>query len=60
MVLPTKAEPLAVSVKVEAEVAGFGVNEAVTPAGRPEAERLTFPVNPLLGFTVTMLVLVDP
>jgi hypothetical protein len=48
---PVVAELLAVSVSVLVPVVGFGTKDAVTPLGRPETERLTFPVNPYSGFT---------
>jgi hypothetical protein len=49
---PRAAELLAVSVRVllPVEEMGFGDKEAVTPLGRPEAERVTLPVNPYNGF----------
>ena len=50
---PTAAELLAVSVSVLLPVVGFGVKDAVTPAGSPDTERLTLPVNPYWGFTET-------
>jgi hypothetical protein len=37
-------------------VAGFGLKEAVTPLGSPDAESITLPVNPPEGVTVTVLV----
>jgi len=42
---------LAVNVRTEEPVVGFGVNEAVRPLGRPEAARVTLPVNPGCGIT---------
>lgn len=45
-VVPRAAELLAVSVTVADPVAGFGEKDAVTPLGRPDAARLTLPVNP--------------
>ena len=36
--VPKAAEPLAVSVNVLVVVVGFGLNAAVTPFGRPEAD----------------------
>jgi hypothetical protein len=36
------------------------LNEAVTPAGRPDAVRVTLPVKPLFGVTVTILVALAP
>ena len=46
---------LAVNVSVLVLVAGFGLNDAVTPVGRPDAARVTAPVNPLIGFTMMVL-----
>lgn len=55
--VPGVAELLAVNVSVLVPVVGFGVNTGVTPLGRPEVTaRLTLPVNPFVGFTVTVLV----
>jgi hypothetical protein len=49
---------VAVSVMaLELAVAGLGLNAAVTPLGRPEAENVTLPVNPLTGVTVMVSVL---
>ena len=47
---------LAVSVSVLVVVAEGGLNAAVTPLGRPDAERLTPLLKPLIGVTVTVLV----
>jgi hypothetical protein len=54
--VPIDAVALAVKVSVLVVVAGFGEKEAVTPLDRPDAERLTLPLNPFAGFTVTVLV----
>lgn len=43
---PTAALPLAVSVNVVLDVVGLGENDAVTPAGNPETEKLTLLLNP--------------
>jgi hypothetical protein len=52
---PTAALELDVNVKVLVlEVLG-GLNEAVTPAGKPEADKLTLPVKPFSGVTETVL-----
>ena len=51
VVAPVVAVLLAVRVKVLV-VGLVEVNEAVTPLGKPEAARLTLPVNPPVGFTV--------
>lgn len=54
--VPVAAVALAVNVRVEVLVAGFALNPAVTPLGRPEAERVTLPSNPFAGATVMVLV----
>ena len=58
--VPRVALLLAVRVSVLVFVVLVGLNAAVTPAGRPEAERLTLPVNPLIGLTVLVLVPLPP
>ncbi len=54
--VPVAAVALAVKVSVLVEVAGFGVNTAVTPLGSPEAARATLPEKPLNLVIVTVLV----
>ena len=54
------AVALAVRVRMLVEVAGFGLNEAVTPFGSPEAVSVTLPENPLTGVMVTVLVPLAP
>jgi hypothetical protein len=44
--VPRGADPVAESVKTEFPVAGFGEKLAVTPLGRPDADRLIAPRNP--------------
>jgi hypothetical protein len=56
VVVPVVAVMLAVSVRMLVVVAVLGLNAAVTPLGRPEAERLTLLLKPLCGPTVTVLV----
>jgi hypothetical protein len=51
---------LAVSVKALVLVALLGLNEAVTPLGRPEADRLTLALKPFCGVTVMVLVPLAP
>ena len=51
---------LAVNVSVLVLVAGFGLNDGVTPVGRPDAVRFTLPVNPFVGVTVIVLVPLAP
>ena len=48
VLVPTLAELSAVNVRLLDPVVGFGEKEAVTPAGRPEIERFTLPVNPYI------------
>src|SRR5437868_1313927 len=59
--LPAAAEKLAESVSVEEspEVMVAGLNEAVTPAGNPDAESATDVGPPATTFAVTVYV-VDP
>jgi hypothetical protein len=52
---PTAALLEAVSVSVLDPVVLAGLNDAVTPLGRPFAERLTALLKPLMGITVTVL-----
>src|SRR5882762_1266834 len=44
--VPVVAAVPAVSVNVLVVVAGLGLNDAVTPLGRPEADKLTLPLKP--------------
>jgi len=39
---------------------GLGEKEAVTPAGSPDAVRLTLPVNPYCGLTLIVVVMELP
>jgi hypothetical protein len=52
--IPAAAVELAVSVKVVL------ANEAVTPVGKPEADKATAPVKPLVGVVVMVLVPLAP
>ena len=54
--VPNVAALLAVRVSVLAFVMLIGLNAAVTPLGKPVAERLTLPLNPFNGLTVMVLV----
>jgi hypothetical protein len=58
--VPVVAVALALKVTVLVEVVGLVPNAAVTPAGRPDADRVTLPVNPPDGVTVTMLLALLP
>ena len=53
---PRLAVLLAVSVTVQVPVVGFGANDAVTPLGKPDAEKATLPVNPYSGYIKTVAV----
>src|SRR5262249_12579443 len=62
--VPTVAVLLAVNVNVELPEPGAaidaGLNEAVTPAGKPVAERETAALNPFATVVEMVLVLVPP
>lgn len=58
--VPVVAVELAVNVTTLVEVVGLVPNVAVTPAGRPEADKVTAPVNPPEGVTVTVLLPLVP
>src|ERR1017187_6146568 len=53
--VPVAAVALAVKVSVLVDVAGFGLNAAVTPLGRPDAERVTLPLKPFDGVMLIVL-----
>ena len=55
VVVPVAAVLLAVSVKVLEEVAGLGLNAAVTPFGTV-ADKFTLPAKPFDGVMVIVLV----
>jgi len=58
--VPVVAELLTVSVTVVPEVEGLGLKEAVTPVGRLDAEKVTLPVKPFVGWMVIVEVPVLP
>ena len=58
--VPVVAVPLTVSVRVLVLVAGLALNDAVTPLGRPEADKLTWPLKPFCPLTVIVLVPLVP
>lgn len=63
MAVPVVAVLLAVNVNVLAFVGLVvlvGLNDAITPAGKPEAAKLTLPVKPFCGATETVLVRLPP
>ena len=53
--VPVVAVELAVNVTTLVDVVGLVPNVAVTPAGRPDADKVTLPVKPLTGVTLTVL-----
>ena len=64
-VMVTVADPgvavlLAVSVSVLALAVLVGLKDAVTPLGRPDADKLTLPLKPFCGVMVTALVPLAP
>ena len=54
--VPRAAVPLAVNVSVLELIVLAGLNDAVTPFGKPDAERLTLPLNPFNGLTAMVVV----
>src|SRR5258708_38557898 len=60
VVVPVAAVPLAVSVNVLVPVVLAGLNDAVTPLGRPAADKLTLPVKPLCRATAIVLAPLAP
>jgi len=57
---PVVAALVTVSVNVLVAVAGLGLNEAVTPLGKPDADKLTLPLKPFCGVTVMVLAALPP
>jgi hypothetical protein len=60
--VPVEAGAVLLAVRVRTLVpdVGFVPHVAVTPVGKPEAARLTLPVNPYSGVTVTVDVVEPP
>lgn len=58
--VPVAAVALADSVRELVVVVLPGLNEAVTPVGRPEADRLMVPLKPPCRATVIVLVPLEP
>ena len=57
---PTPAVLLAVKVRVLVAAVLLGLNEAVTPAGKPEADKLTLLLKPFCGVMVMVFVPLAP
>src|ERR1700677_152836 len=60
VLVPTVAVLPAVKVRMLAPAVDAGLNDAVTPVGRLVAERLTLPLNPFMGWSVTRTVSPPP
>jgi hypothetical protein len=58
--VPVPAAVLAVNVKVLVVVVLLGLKDAVTPLGKPVADKLTLPLNPFCGVTVIVLAALAP
>ena len=58
--VPVAAVVLAASVNVLVFAVLLGLNDAVTPLGRPETDRLTLPLKPFCGVTVMVLAPLAP
>jgi hypothetical protein len=54
--VPVAAVLLAVSVNVLVLAVLAGLNDAVTPLGKPDADKLTLPLKPFCGATAMVLV----
>jgi hypothetical protein len=57
---PIAAVLVAVSVNVLVFAVLLGLNDAVTPLGRPVADKLTLPMKPFCGVTVMVLAPLAP
>ena len=58
--VPVVAAPLAVRVMVLVLAALLGLNDAVTPLGKPDADKVTLLLKPFCGVTATVLVPLVP
>ena len=58
--VPVAAVALAVSVRALVAVAEAGLKDAVTPLGKPDADKLTLPLKLFRGATVIVLEPLDP
>lgn len=58
--VPTVAVAAVVRVNVLVVAVEMGLNDAVTPAGRPDADKLTLPLKPNWGVMVMVFVLFVP
>lgn len=53
--LPVEAVLLVTNVSALVAVAGFGLKEAVTPLGKPDADKVTLELKPFCGVIATVL-----
>src|SRR5579859_7721885 len=60
VLVPVEAVELAVNVTALLDVVGFVPKLALTPAGNPDADKLTLPVKPFAGLTVIVLLALLP
>ena len=58
--VPVAAVALAVRVRELVVVAEAGLKDAVTPLGKPDADKLTLPLKPFRGATVMVLEPLEP
>ena len=58
--VPVAAVLLAVSVNVLVLVVLLGLNDAVTPLGKPDADKLTLALKPFCGVTIIVLAPLAP
>jgi hypothetical protein len=58
--VPVVATLLAVNVNVLVLAVLLGLNDAVTPLGKPDADKPTLPLKPFCGLTVMVLVPLAP
>ena len=58
--VPVVAAALAVSAKVLVAVVGLVPNDALTPLGTPDADKVTLPLKPFSGVTVMALEPLNP
>lgn len=58
--VPVAAAFVAVRVRTLDVVAGFGLNDAVTPLGKPDTDKPTLPPNPFCSLMVIVVVTLVP
>ena len=58
--VPVAAPEDAVSVNRDVVAAGFGLNVAVTPLGKPDAVKVTLPLKPFCGVTAMVVEIAVP